>query len=314
MGFITRICCARYFQNLDKQIEIQPASFICARLHKHTTSKHPKQMKKMLFLLFFAFVASNVSAKMVTVFCFYADKPASVYENQVVRISIEAKNGATSLCILNKTDDILYVDKGNSFQSLNGATPVSLYTNASYTEGSNRGRGASVNVGSIAQVLGVGGGIGRALNGVSIGGNATDLNSATVYEQRVVALAPHAVYEIYTWGYLYWHILNKLGNGKTIRPRRAGRAWNFTQPISPIQLEALVSYAQKEDLSDIRKATVSNYVSAVRMAKKNASVASLGDPDLCEKGYIEEMEGLPTGIKILAIGGSILSIGMLCCL
>ncbi len=234
---------------------------------------------------------------------FFADKSSSVYEDQAIRISIEAN----SLYVQNKTDDILYVDKGNSFQSVNG-NPVCLYTNASYTEGSSKGQGASVNVGSIANALGVGGGVGRALNGVSVGGGTTNLNSATIYERRVVALPPHAKYEIHSWAGMDQLIVNRLGNGKTIRPRRAGRVWNFAPSDSPIQFEAFVAYAQREDFSDVRKASVSNYVSCVRMAKTNAAVASLGDAALCDKSYFSFAEGFPTGIKLLAIGGAIVMI------
>lgn len=256
-------------------------------------------MKKILLLFIACIATMNLSAKVVSIYCFYADDQQSVYEDQSIRITISIKNGTPTLCVLNKTDDILYLDKGNCFQSKNGKAE-SLYTNAAYTTGTSHGRGASVNVGSLANAIGIGGRVGNALNGLTVGGSTTDLNSTTIFEQRVIALAPKTMYEIYVWSTaFYWRdIAQKLGNGKSIRPHRVGRSWNFDKNNSPIQLEALITYAQKEDFSDAKKAFVSNYISAVRMGKKNDVPASFGEPNLCHRGYFMFREGTPNGIWI----------------
>lgn len=264
-------------------------------------------MKKFLWTLLLCLTAWSASAKVVRVFCFYAGGTNSFYEDESVRISIDGQY----LNILNKTDKVLFVDKGSSFQTMNGRTS-SLYTNASYTNGSSQGRGASVNVGSVANALGVGGGLGRALNGVSVGGGTTTLNSTTVYEQRFIALAPHTKYTLHIWvstfslgiGEGCTAIYNRLGNGKTIRPRKVGRYWNFSPNDSPIRQGAYITYAFKEDFSDAQGAGVEDYIYYIKMGRKNGTVAALGENDLLNKNYISVYEGMPTGLTLL-IGGTI---------
>lgn len=264
-------------------------------------------MKKFLWTLLLCLTAWSASAKVVRVFCFYAGGTNSFYEDESVRISIDGQY----LNILNKTDKVLFVDKGSSFQTMNGRTS-SLYTNASYTNGSSQGRGASVNVGSVANALGVGGGLGRALNGVSVGGGTTTLNSTTVYEQRFIALAPHTKYTLHTWTGTVSSVYNRLGNGKTIRPRKVGRYWNFSPNDSPIRQGAYITYAFKEDFSDAQGAGVEDYVYYIKMGRNNGTVATLGENDLLNKTCIFFSEGFPTGIKLMAIGSGALLITALC--
>lgn len=108
------------------------------------------------------------------------------------------KDNSSYLTVWNKTDRVIYIDKGSSFVYVNNKAQ-SLFSNSSYSSGSGSLGGASVNLGGVASALGIGGAAGSILGGVSVGGGRSSQSSTTVYEQRVMAIAPKAAYELHKW-------------------------------------------------------------------------------------------------------------------
>ncbi|MCC8117926.1 MAG: hypothetical protein LIP09_04140 [Bacteroidales bacterium] len=144
---------------------------------------------------------------------FFVDEN-SVVENKDIQISMElgmmehTKNGskfekeislyyhpAIQFKIKNKTNQPIYIDLGNTFYVCCGS-PCCYYLPTSTTTSSSSTGGASVNMGSIASALGVGGAVGTLANGVNVGGAKTNGSSTTIYSQRVIAIPPTGTYSL----------------------------------------------------------------------------------------------------------------------
>lgn len=91
-------------------------------------------------------------------------------------------NGKLSVGVANQTDSIMIIDKTKSYFINNGQS-ISYYDptvkTTSTTDLSSSTRGASVNLGGIANALGVGGIVGTALSAINVGGSGTSGSSTT---------------------------------------------------------------------------------------------------------------------------------------
>ena len=97
------------------------------------------------------------------------------------------------IIIKNKSERIIYIDKGNCYRVINEKEPYCYYNAAEQTTvGRSSDAGASVGLGSIAGVLGVGGVAGQLANGISVGGGASSTSSTTYIGQRVIAIPPRS--------------------------------------------------------------------------------------------------------------------------
>ena len=220
-------------------------------------------MKKLLLLAACCLTAMNASAaKAVTQFAFFADNVSHIYEDETIRVMIyfDATAYKTSLTVINKTDAVVYLDKGTSFVYFNGEATC-LYTNASHTNTTGNIGGASVNLGSVAGAMGVGGAIGQALGGVNVGGGTTKQNSTTVYEQRVIMLAPRAGYTLQQWAWNWETVSEKNAKGRPVMNHKSGTELHYTDQNSPYRVAGMLTYSTTEEFAESKQASVSNYVS-----------------------------------------------------
>ncbi len=226
--------------------------------------------QKILFLICGILISINASAR-VGVYCFFSTSPSSEYSDDNVDVFI----GVTQLCIYNKTDKVIYFDRASSFAYKNGL-PTCIYNNTSYTEGKTKGHGGSVNLGGIANVIGIHGAAGTILNGVNVGGGISNEYSTTYYEQKIVAIAPHSVCYAYKWEFdpewdLYIRGLTTItafSKASYIDPItkiktkfKKGQNWHYDESSTPLKLEGVINYSLNQDLSDPIQATVRNYIS-----------------------------------------------------
>ncbi len=222
-------------------------------------------MKNFVLFVLLVLCGFSAEARRVGVFYFFADDGKLIYEDENIRVEIGVSDSEPYLFVSNKTDHVIFIDKGSSFVYENGGATC-LFSNASYSSGTGSGGGASVNLGGVANALGVGGAVGSILGGVNVGGGRSTQNSTTYYEQRVKALAPHASYKLYEWdGTIYYY---------PKRPWKPGRKWSFGRNDSPYVIEASLRYSADESFTSVQTAEVSNYVSdrvygKVYYAKRN---------------------------------------------
>lgn len=92
--------------------------------------------------------------------------------------------------IKNKTDHVLYVDLGNTFRILNSGASRVYFDGSQVTQTKGSGRGSSVNLGAIANGVGVGGTIGAIASGINVGGGSQSSSSQTFGNQRVLPIPP----------------------------------------------------------------------------------------------------------------------------
>lgn len=53
-----------------------------------------------------------------------------------------------------------------------------------------------MNLGSVANALGIGGTVGQLAGGVNVGGGSTNGGSTTTYAQRIISIPPKASYDL----------------------------------------------------------------------------------------------------------------------
>ena len=101
-----------------------------------------------------------------------------------------------AIVIKNKTSRIIYIDKAACFgSSSNGKTKVYFDpTEYTVTSGGGSSTGASVNLGSVADALGVGGVVGTLAGGVTVGGNKgkATITTTTQRDNRILTIPPQA--------------------------------------------------------------------------------------------------------------------------
>lgn len=101
-----------------------------------------------------------------------------------------------AIMIKNKTSRVIYIDKAACFGTYSTGETKKYYNPEEYTvtEGGDSGSGASVNLGSVANALGVGGAVGALAGGVNVGGNKGKFSSVTktYKDDRLITIPPHA--------------------------------------------------------------------------------------------------------------------------
>lgn len=91
--------------------------------------------------------------------------------------------------IINKSDSTMYIDMGESYYINNGIAQQ-LFDNSVTTNFSSGTQGATVNMGSVASAMGVGGALGTLARGVNVGGSTTSGSSTQVFEERYISIPP----------------------------------------------------------------------------------------------------------------------------
>lgn len=160
-------------------------------------------MKKLLSILFLAFITVNaINAKKANaVWYFLAKKQNTVSQDSNVNVQygIYTKFANTDynlgpyptmrIKVTNKTDKIIFIDLGTSYLKKNDIASV-IYTPTITTTMTGQSIGAGVNLGNIADAVGIGGMVGTALGGVTIGWNKGSSASTTTYAQRFLSVPP----------------------------------------------------------------------------------------------------------------------------
>lgn len=100
-------------------------------------------------------------------------------------------NTGMEVIIQNLRTQTIYIDLGNSFFIRNDeASPYYIPSATSSTVTS--GTGTSVNMGAVANALGVDGPVGKLANGVNMGQSSTHGTTNIVYSQRIIAIPPRS--------------------------------------------------------------------------------------------------------------------------
>lgn len=93
--------------------------------------------------------------------------------------------------ITNKTNQTVYIDKGNCFRLNYKGEAFCYYKSTQTTINEGGSSGASIGLGSVAGALGIGGTVGQIAGGVIVGGGTSHSISTTYSQQRIIAIPPH---------------------------------------------------------------------------------------------------------------------------
>ena len=137
-------------------------------------------------------------------------------------IQYTSEGGVT---IINKSDSMMYIDMAESYYVNNG-TAQQLYTNSVTTNFSSGSQGATVNLGSVTNALGVGGVVGTLAQGVNVGGSNTSGSSTQVFEERYISIPPLSRKSVKS---VFFEPVNsgKWGTSLDIAERRLSKDWSW---------------------------------------------------------------------------------------
>lgn len=219
--------------------------------------KISQTMKKTILFLLMCGLSMTVSAKTANAVWYFLTQTSSSInedENVQVKYGIYTKYAVeeSSLApypvlrakISNKTNKIVFVDLGTSYLKRNGiASPIYIPQSTSTIFGQNIG--VSVNVGMIADAVGIGGMAGTLLGGVNVGGGKGSSTTTTTYAQRYVSIPPQSSILLDDIQILSPGTENIFGNFfffKTVGVPK--RVWCLAKKSKMIQTEQLVTYSE----------------------------------------------------------------------
>lgn len=97
------------------------------------------------------------------------------------------------LCIKNKTDKTIYIDKGNCFRLLSEGSFFCYYApTEQVTVNQGKGGGTSLGLGAVAGALGIGGAVGQLASGIGVSGGSFNSVATTYTPQRFLIIPPNA--------------------------------------------------------------------------------------------------------------------------
>lgn len=103
------------------------------------------------------------------------------------------------------------------------------------------------------------------MNGMNVGGGRTTQNSTTIQEQRVLALAPKAVYKLCDWT-IDASDFAQIG----FRPRKTAGHGISRIRTRPIRYEAYCVILKRKDFAETQDITVSNFVNDIVLDKRQS--------------------------------------------
>lgn len=222
------------------------------------------------------------SAKSKGVYCFF-ETEKSVYEDSNIKVTIVFQGSIVDLEVYNKTNNVIYLDKGSSFAYKN-KEPICLFQNSSETIIRSKSGGATVNLGNVTDAMGIGGAAGTIADGVRISGGSSSSKSITYYEQKILSLAPQATYSIFRWGISKDDIIYQID-----KKREEGSIFTFKEVYSPCVLKAIITYSSTRDFQITEQISVDSYVSTMVVDSKDG----LYGLDLNKTKYCDPYRKLP---------------------
>ena len=139
----------------------------------------------------------KVSFSMKKKYMTYTFSSGRIKNSRIAEITDNMKSSEDSyldmmvVSLRNKTNKTIYIDLGTSY-FITGEESTPYYIPTATTTSSGNTSGGSVNMGSVAGALGIGGALGTLAGGVNIGGSSGTSTSTTTYSQRVISIPPMA--------------------------------------------------------------------------------------------------------------------------
>lgn len=179
--------------------------------------------------------------------------------------------------IKNKSDMTIYIDLGNTFiKRQSESFPYYIPKSTSTTNGTSSG--GSINLGSVGNVLGIGGAVGQLANGVNMGGGGSTSSTNTVFSQRIISIPPHSTkkldeQEIFPLDFTSYPKYIKAVRSTTRVPivffipkdrnMKCGTEWLYTEQNTPLSWGTYITYSFNETCSDNRHLQADFYMGKI---------------------------------------------------
>ena len=118
-----------------------------------------------------------------------SDSHLSVYFSKIYSYDVVV---GYAILVQNKSDETVYIDLANSFKISDKGISTPYYSNKTYTINKSSGSGGSLNVGAVANAIGVGGAVGTLANGINVGVGTSSGTMVTETEERFLTIPPHS--------------------------------------------------------------------------------------------------------------------------
>jgi len=262
----------------------------------------------------------NATAKKTGMYLFFDLPQNHIYEDSIIKLVI-AFEGNAKLVLYNKTDNVIYVDKENTFAYINNV-PENLFKNSVQTVSHSNNTGASVNLGSVAGALGISGPLGTLANGINVGGGSGNTSGTMTYEKRILSVAPKSTAFLYEWNPVedlfktnYCMSTGSIGeNGYFNYPHKEkfkkGMVRNFPPTGSPLHYNAIVRYSITENFSAYTQAQTDNYLAHIvidsyKGVKKGPQYRTISNAYCNNLPYVATVVGMGDWLSWFLLGSGI---------
>lgn len=204
-----------------------------------------------------------------------------------------------AIMIKNKTSRVIYIDKAACFSASSTGETKKYYNSTEYTftTGGNSGSGATVNLGSVADALGVGGAVGALAGGVNVGGDKGKFSATTTTykDNRILIIPPQSSVALSEDSYIdnpsKKHERIVTGSYEFFEPDlklNVDELKEYTEETTPITINYMIAYSFDKNLSKCFMISFGVYLKE-----------AFGIRYVCEKAQLK-----PTSPKTIAVGYS----------
>ena len=187
----------------------------------------------------------------------------SVLANEDVEMSLMTDNSLNSssgclyVTLKNKTNKMIYLDLGNSF-FMRGEESIPYYKPSSTASSSGGSTGGALNLGGVANALGVGGTLGSIASGITVGGKKDKSTTTVTYAQRIIALPPQSSKKLDTYPFVY----DDFSLGLPSKMKK-GETRTFKKGDLPCKWGVYITYSFDESMSVTDNLSASLYVGKI---------------------------------------------------
>lgn len=242
----------------------------------------------------------------------------SVLSNEDIEISIyKAWNiinvyggGKYAIQVKNKTDKNIYIDLGECFAIELGKFRAFYDGTTQKSVHNGKTKGGAVNLGGVANALGVGGAIGTIADGVTLGGNSQNSLTTIYTNERFITIPPHSATNVS----VYKEVVTKQGNlfssaeyemitpGESFnnalshrnRKYPEGGVYTFIDYESPDRRRYIITYSKDPNFSVYTKIEFNLWLQQVistsaYMSNYNTSMIIDGPDFLIKRSYLDKV-------------------------
>lgn len=144
--------------------------------------------------------------------------------------------GEFRIMLKNLTNNIIYIDLGNSFRVYGDGSYKTYYSNTITQTTTGKSLGIGLNMGSVAGMLGLGNSLGPLASGINIGGAISNSTTEITFKERIIPIPPQAVYVLEN-DEIFW----KLGGGPKLT---IGEEIEYNEANSPDKKDYIFTYSK----------------------------------------------------------------------